>query len=260
MASQLATVELGVAVLEQGWEGSGPRFVHITARYHNRCSGCGGDAPVGTGITYDRLERSAYHPACAWVAIEQTPWLIPMPAGDEPAPGQVMAHPAYGWLACVRVASRVWADNGVVAGGLIAVAARRALPEEVDCAQWRAYSSGDEAGREWLDPEYLGQLADTVVEFTGWPITRGVREPECFVMPHPGGLFVFGKVASRDEAEQWMAADPGERERYRRGYRWCRCFSVQCPEGEFGHVHLGVVIPVARREFDLASQRGWTLR
>ena len=71
---------------------------------------------------------------------------------------------------------------------------------------------------------------------------------------------MFVQVVSLDEAEQWMAADPGGRERYRRGYRWCRCFSVQCPEGEFGHVHLGAVIPVSRREFDLASQRGWTLR
>ena len=145
MAGQLAA-EQGVTVLEPAWEGSGPRFVHITARFHNRCGGCGGDAPVGTQITYDRLERAAYHPACAWVAIEQTPWLIPMPAGDEPAPGQVIAHPAYGWLACVRVAGRVWADNGVAAGGLIAVAARRALPEEVDRAQWHAYASRDGRG------------------------------------------------------------------------------------------------------------------
>ena len=86
---------------------------------------------MSTQITHDRLERAAYHPAFAWVAIEQTPWLIPMPARDEPTPGQMMAHPAYGWLACVRVASRARAGNGVAAGGLIALAPRRALPEEV---------------------------------------------------------------------------------------------------------------------------------
>ncbi len=30
----------GVAGLERDWDGPGPRFVQITARYHNRCSGC----------------------------------------------------------------------------------------------------------------------------------------------------------------------------------------------------------------------------
>jgi hypothetical protein len=260
MASQVAAVEQGATVLEGVWVGTGPRFVHIAARFHNRCGGCGGHAPAGMQITYDRLERAAYHPGCAWVAIEQTPWLIPMPAGDEPMPGQVIAHPAYGWLVCVRVAARVWADNGISAGGMVGVAARRALPEEVDRARWRAYADFGDAGREWLDPEYVGQLADTVAEFTGWPITRGAREPEHFVAPHPGELAVFGQVASREDSEQWMAADPGERERYRRGYRWCHCFSVQCPGGEFGHVHLGSVIPVTRRDFDTANQRGWTLR
>jgi hypothetical protein len=84
----------GVAGLERDWDGPGPRFVQITARYDNRCGGCGGEAPVGTCITYDRLERHPYHPGCAWVAIEQPPWLIPAFAGDAPAPGQVIAHPS----------------------------------------------------------------------------------------------------------------------------------------------------------------------
>ena len=130
----------GVAGLERDWEGPGPRFVQITARFHNRCGGCGGEAQVGTRITYDRLERHPYHPGCAWVAIEQPPWLIPVLAGDAPAPGQVIAHPSYGWLVCVRVAGRTWADNGVSAGSVVGVAARRALPEEIELAQWRAYA------------------------------------------------------------------------------------------------------------------------
>jgi hypothetical protein len=68
----LATLQ-GVAVLERAWDGPGPRFAQITARYHNRCGGCDGKAPVGTRITYDRLGRHPYHPGCAWVAIEQPP-------------------------------------------------------------------------------------------------------------------------------------------------------------------------------------------
>src|ERR1700692_1288341 len=52
----------GVAGLDRDWEGPGPRFVQITARYQNRCGGCGGDAPVGTRITYDRLQRQPHPP------------------------------------------------------------------------------------------------------------------------------------------------------------------------------------------------------
>jgi hypothetical protein len=110
---------------------------------------------VGTQITSGRLVRAAYQPACAWVTIEQTPRLIPMPAGDEPAPGHVSLTRRTTGSLCVHAAARVWADNGVVAGGLIAVAAHRALPEEFDRTQWRAYASGDDAGREWLDPSTL---------------------------------------------------------------------------------------------------------
>jgi hypothetical protein len=105
----------GVAAMEQDWDGPGPRFVQITAGHHNCCGGCDGEAPVGTRITYDRLERHPYHQGCAWVAIEQPPSLIPAFAGDAPAPGQVFARPSYGWLVCMRVEGRTWADNGVSA-------------------------------------------------------------------------------------------------------------------------------------------------
>ena len=250
----------GVAGLERDWEGPGPRFVQITARYQNRCGGCGGDAPVGTRITYDRLERHPYHPGCAWIAIEQPPWLIPAFAGDAPAPGQAIAHPSYGWLVCVRVAGRTWADNGVSAGSVVGVAARRALPEEVELAQWRAYAGiGDEAEWSWLQPGHVGDIGDSVAEFTGWPIARMAREPAHFVVPHPGGLLVFGEVTPLDETERWIAADPEERSLFQRGYRWCRCYSVQCLSGDEGHVHLSSVIPVTRTQFDAANQRGWSL-
>jgi hypothetical protein len=250
----------GIAALERRWDGPGPRFVQITARYRNRCGGCGAEAPVGTEITYDRLERAPYHPSCAWIAIEPAPWLIPLLDGDAPMPGQVIAHPSYGWLICVRVAGRIWADSGVHAGSVIGVAARRGLPEEVELAQWRAHAGiSGEHERSWLHAEQVGELVDAVGEFTGWPVTRAVREPEHFLVPHPSGLFVFCKVSSVEETERWMAADSTESSLYRRGYRWCRCYSVQCSAGEEGHVHLGAAIPMTRQQFDAANQRGWAL-
>jgi len=63
----------------------------------------------------------------------------------------------------------------------------------------------------------------------------------------------------RSMRRRWIAADAEERSLYQRGYRWCRCYSVQCLAGEEGHVHLGSVIPVTRTQFDAANQRGWSL-
>ncbi len=174
----------GFEALERSWDGPGPRFVQITARYHSRCGGCGSEAPVGTRITYDRLERAPYHPSCAWVAIESTPWLLPLFDGDAPSPGQVIAHPRYGWLICVRLTGRAWADNGISAGSVVGVAARRALPEEVELARWRVHAAiGDEREWSWLDADHVGDLVEAVDEFTAWPLAWAAREPQHFVVP-----------------------------------------------------------------------------
>jgi len=257
----MAATAQGVAALERAWESPGPRFVQITAQHRTRCGGCAGEVPVSTLITYDRLEHNPYHPGCAWVAIERPAWLIPLFAGDAPAPGQVLAHPSYGWLICVRVAGQTWADNGMSSASIVGVAARRALPEEVELAQWRASAGmGDEGEWSWLEADHVSDLVEEVAEFTGWPVTRMAREPKHVAVPHPRGLVVFGEVAPREDSERWIAADAAERSRYQCGYRWCRCYSVACVAGEEGHVHLGSVIPISRQAFDAANQRGWTLR
>lgn len=134
--------------------------------------------PVGSPITYDRLERAAYHPACAQVALEHAPWLLLLAAGEEPRPGQVIAHPAYGWLVCVRIVARRVVVNRDVAGSAIAVGARRALPEEVELAQSQARAGhGDASADFWLDLGYVGAMLDATADFTGWPIIRLALEP-----------------------------------------------------------------------------------
>ena len=196
----------GVGALEPTWAGPGPRFLRVAAEPRTRCGGCGAPVPVGSPVVADRLEEAVYHPGCAWVAIESTPWLIPMFARLEPRPGQVIAHPAYGWLLCVRVAARVWADNGVGAATLIRVAARRALAAEVAHAQWRASQRmGDANDGAWLDRAQVGELVDATAAFTGWPVTRAAREPEHVVVTHPSGLHVVGQVAPAVDTEQWLA-------------------------------------------------------
>jgi hypothetical protein len=43
-----------------------------------------------------------------------------------------------------------------------------------------------------------------------------------------------------------------------RHYRFSRCYSAACPEGELGDVHVSVILRfISRQEFEEARQRGW---
>ena len=49
-------------------------------------------------------------------------------------------------------------------------------------------------------------------------------------------------------------------EAYLRHYRFCRCFSVACPEGEVGDVHVSAVLCLVSRAFFEAMRReGWQM-
>ena len=58
---------------------------------------------------------------------------------------------------------------------------------------------------------------------------------------------------TRDTAAPW---DPDafetEYEIYRRGYRWCECFTSMCRDGEFGHIQEPRLLWLGRAEFDAA--------
>jgi len=53
-----------------------------------------------------------------------------------------------------------------------------------------------------------------------------VKPGDCFVMDSGDGFLVFGEVLEDGE--------PGRL----RHYRFCRCYSEACPEGELGDVHV----------------------
>jgi hypothetical protein len=89
------------------------------------------------------------------------------------------------------------------------------------------------------------EAADTRVK----PWQAAVAPGDCFVADgDEEGLLVFGEVLE------------GYTEAHLRHYRFCRCFSVACPEGEVGDVHVSTVLYViARGVFELARQHGWDL-
>jgi hypothetical protein len=76
-----------------------------------------------------------------------------------------------------------------------------------------------------------------------------VKVGDCFIAD--GGeedLVVFGEVLE------------GYHEAHLRHYRFCRCFSVACPEGEVGDVHVSTILAVVSREFfEAMRQEGWQM-
>jgi len=79
------------------------------------------------------------------------------------------------------------------------------------------------------------------------PWQAAVKVGDCFIAD--GGeddLLVFGEVLE------------GYREAHLRHYRFCRCFSVACPEGEVGDTHVSTVLClVSRAFFEAMRQAGW---
>jgi len=81
------------------------------------------------------------------------------------------------------------------------------------------------------------------------PWQAAVKVGDCFIAD--GGeedLVVFGEVLE------------GYTEAHLRHYRFCRCFSVACPEGEVGDVHVSTVLClVSRAFFEAMRQEGWQM-
>ena len=81
------------------------------------------------------------------------------------------------------------------------------------------------------------------------PWQAAVKVGDCFIADSgEEDLLVFGEVLE------------GYTEAHLRHYRFCRCFSVACPEGEVGDVHVSTVLClVSRAFFDEMRQEGWQM-
>jgi len=80
------------------------------------------------------------------------------------------------------------------------------------------------------------------------PWQAAVRPGEWFVSDGGDGLLVFGEVLE------------GYEEAHLRHYRFCRCFSVACPEGELGDVHVSSILALLSRQvFEEVRRAGWEI-
>jgi hypothetical protein len=107
-----------------------------------------------------------------------------------------------------------------------------------------------------MDVEFFGSLEEAqarlreameAADARVRPWQAAVKAGDCFIADGgEEGLLVFGEVLE------------GYQEAHLRHYRFCRCFSVACPEGEVGDVHVSTVLCLIGRElFEAMRQEGW---
>ena len=65
---------------------------------------------------------------------------------------------------------------------------------------------------------------------------KQLKPGDCFVKPTEYGFNVYG-VVLREYKEDYL-----------QNYRYCNCYSIACPDGERGDVHLSTVGAVLSRE------------
>jgi len=80
------------------------------------------------------------------------------------------------------------------------------------------------------------------------PWQAAIAPGDRFIANGSNGLLVFGEVME------------GYAQRRLRHYRICRCYSVECPEGKRGDVHVSTVAcRVSRQFFEEMRRAGWAM-
>jgi len=80
------------------------------------------------------------------------------------------------------------------------------------------------------------------------PWQASLKPGDCFLSIVEDGLVVFGEVLE------------GYRDERLQHYRFCRCYSVACPEGELGDVHVSTIAcRISRGFFEQMQKAGWAM-
>lgn len=76
---------------------------------------------------------------------------------------------------------------------------------------------------------------------------KAIKKGDYFWQDTEYGFRIYGEVLQNAYKEKRL-----------RNYRFCKCYSEACPEGEFGDVHVCVVGgPLTKEEFEEARENGW---
>jgi hypothetical protein len=83
----------------------------------------------------------------------------------------------------------------------------------------------------------------------------------------PEQVIIFGEVLDPVESDRQAGADEDElnylrklyAEPHMKHFRFSRCFSVMCPEGELGDTHVSSILCVIPKEvFEKAREKNWS--
>jgi hypothetical protein len=66
---------------------------------------------------------------------------------------------------------------------------------------------------------------------------KAIKKGDCFWQDTEYGFQIYGEVLKN-----------AYREKHLKNYRFCKCYSGACPEGEIGDVHLSVISGLLTRE------------
>lgn len=75
------------------------------------------------------------------------------------------------------------------------------------------------------------------------PVQAAMQAGDHYLVDSGLGFFIFGEIRERPQAN---------------GFCFCMGYSVACPEGELGDVHLSSMVPIEPDEFEAVEARGWT--
>jgi len=80
------------------------------------------------------------------------------------------------------------------------------------------------------------------------PWQAAIKPGEYFQRYNQLGFTIYGEILQEEE----------KRPNHLKHYRLCRAYSVACPQGEMGDIHVSTIDALLSRElFDTARQRGW---
>ena len=114
----------------------------------------------------------------------------------------------------------------------------------------RTYSSIDDM---IADIQADGKAADARVEQWQTELADG----DCFmriVDAWGETVTIYCEIVPLEyEEDRLLHADP-----HMKNYRFCRCFSRMCPDGELGDVHISTIsAKLSRKAFEEAQAAGW---
>lgn len=84
------------------------------------------------------------------------------------------------------------------------------------------------------------------------PWQAAIRPGDHFVQGTEYGFLIFGEVLNTDD--EFYKSEEGK------NYRFCKCYSIACPDGEMGDVHVSVIGLVIKEDvFRRFRDKGWAV-